>query len=139
MLDIGRLLVLLWVRSYRRADVLLLENVGQIAASMEGRVNLGGSGGFSPAGDDDYQLYPFFNYLFELNSVRIKPLRPNGLNPAPKNVSVHAKCVAPDWLLAVICTTLATVPWLRWQFSLRTLLIATTLVAIALGLIVALI
>jgi hypothetical protein len=31
---------------------------------------------------------------------------------------------------------LAFVPWLRWRFSLRTLQIATTLVAVALGLIV---
>jgi hypothetical protein len=32
--------------------------------------------------------------------------------------------------------TLAALPWLRWRFSLRTLLIAMTLVAVVLGLIV---
>ncbi len=40
-------------------------------------------------------------------------------------------------MLTVICGALATAPWLRFRFSLRTLLIATTLVAVVLGLIVA--
>jgi len=44
----------------------------------------------------------------------------------------------PYWfptLLAAVAAV-ATAPWLRWQFSLRTLLIATTLVAVVLGVIV---
>jgi hypothetical protein len=42
------------------------------------------------------------------------------------------------WFLAALMATLAVSPWVRWKprFSLRTLLIATTLVAILLGLIV---
>ena len=43
----------------------------------------------------------------------------------------------PLWLPVLICGALTAIPWLRWQFSLRTLLIATTLVAVVLGLIVA--
>jgi hypothetical protein len=43
---------------------------------------------------------------------------------------------APNWFPIVVAATLATAPWLRWRFTLRTLLIATTLVAILLGLIV---
>jgi hypothetical protein len=31
---------------------------------------------------------------------------------------------------------IATLPWFRWRFSLRTLLIVTTLIAVGLGLIV---
>ena len=42
----------------------------------------------------------------------------------------------PHWFLLGTCMTFATVPWLRYRFSLRTLLIATTLVAVVLGLIV---
>jgi hypothetical protein len=43
--------------------------------------------------------------------------------------------ILPHWFLAVAATTLAYVPWLRWskRFSLRTLLIVTTLVALVLG------
>jgi hypothetical protein len=47
---------------------------------------------------------------------------------------------APAWMVAVLLATViapvATVPWLRWRFTLRTLLIATTLVAVVLGLVV---
>ena len=41
------------------------------------------------------------------------------------------------WIPALIAATLAVVPWLPRRFSLRTLLIATTLIAVVLGLIVA--
>ena len=46
-----------------------------------------------------------------------------------------AVCV-PYWFATLFFTVLATLPWFRWRFSLRTLLIATTLVAVVLGLIV---
>ena len=39
----------------------------------------------------------------------------------------------PHWFAAVCAATLAGVPWIRRRYSLRTLLIATTLVAVALG------
>jgi hypothetical protein len=44
----------------------------------------------------------------------------------------------PHWFMAVVFAMFAAIPWIRWskRFSLRTLLIATTLVAVALGLIV---
>jgi hypothetical protein len=42
----------------------------------------------------------------------------------------------PDWLPVLVAAVFAIIPWLRWRFSLRTLLIATTLVAAVLGLIV---
>jgi hypothetical protein len=42
----------------------------------------------------------------------------------------------PHCLTVLFVSALATLPWLRWRFSLRTLLIATTLVAAVLGLVV---
>jgi hypothetical protein len=39
----------------------------------------------------------------------------------------------PYWFPVVITMALAAAPWLPWRFSLRTLLIATTLVAMGLG------
>ena len=45
----------------------------------------------------------------------------------------------PHWFLVLLSATLATGPWIRrlkWQFSLRGLLITTTMIALALGLIV---
>ena len=41
------------------------------------------------------------------------------------------------WLIALLFAVIAVIPWLRWRFSLRTLLIATTLVAVGLGIIAA--
>ena len=41
----------------------------------------------------------------------------------------------PYWFPFLLSAAAAGVPWLRWRFSLRTMLIATTLVAAALGLI----
>jgi hypothetical protein len=42
----------------------------------------------------------------------------------------------PFWCQIMLTGAMAAGPWLRWRFSLRTLLIATTLIAILLGLIV---
>jgi len=55
------------------------------------------------------------------------PLRLNGAGPQ-----------VPIWFLVVLTSALATLPWIRWtsRFTLRTLLIVTTLVAVVLGLIV---
>jgi hypothetical protein len=46
--------------------------------------------------------------------------------------------VMPHWFLLLVSSSAGILPWIRWstRFSLRTLLIATTLVAVGLGLIV---
>jgi hypothetical protein len=44
--------------------------------------------------------------------------------------------VLPYWALALVPVLLASAPWIEWKFSLRTLLIATTLIAVVLGLVV---
>ena len=44
--------------------------------------------------------------------------------------------VLPYWIVVLPLTALAAAPLVRWRFSLRMLLIATTLVAVVLGLIV---
>ena len=44
--------------------------------------------------------------------------------------------IVPYWFPVSALAAVAAVPWLPWRFSVRTLLIATTLVAVVLGLIV---
>jgi uncharacterized membrane protein YbaN (DUF454 family) len=44
----------------------------------------------------------------------------------------------PYWFALLMSATLAAVPWFRWRFSLRTLLVAMTLIAALLGLVFAL-
>jgi hypothetical protein len=55
-----------------------------------------------------------------------------GILVMPNQVGVFV----PYWFLFIICVTLAIVSWPEWtkEFSLRTLLIAVTLVAVVLGL-----
>jgi hypothetical protein len=42
----------------------------------------------------------------------------------------------PHWFATVVVAGLGALPWFRWRFSLRALLIAITLVAAGLGLFV---
>jgi hypothetical protein len=42
----------------------------------------------------------------------------------------------PLWAVGVMLAPLGALPWLRWRVSLRTLLIATTVVAVGLGILV---
>ena len=42
----------------------------------------------------------------------------------------------PYWFAVATAVTIAAAPWLHWKFSLRTLQIATTLIAVVLGLVV---
>src|SRR5689334_15680121 len=48
--------------------------------------------------------------------------------------SIGAGFALPYWLLLVLFSLFATLSWLRLRFSLRTVLIVTTLVAVGLGL-----
>jgi hypothetical protein len=44
---------------------------------------------------------------------------------------------APNWFPVLAAAAVSIVPWIKWRFSLRTLLIAMALVAMGLGIIVA--
>jgi hypothetical protein len=50
--------------------------------------------------------------------------------------AAHDIASVPCWVPTVCVFALGIVPWLPWHFSLRTLLIAMTLIAVVLGLIV---
>lgn len=45
-------------------------------------------------------------------------------------------CIFPYWFLALTTSLCAAATWLRWSFSLRTLLLSTTAFAVLLGLVV---
>jgi hypothetical protein len=130
------LLIVLWVRSYVRTDVVqgpLGGNVACSAASMHGRL-VASIGMFE---------IPIMSWL-----VHSSPSDEQGVE-IPRRIApsgfalIHSvgKWVihVPHWFALVGCAAFAAVPWLPWwsnRFSLRTLLIATTLVAVVLGLIV---
>jgi hypothetical protein len=116
------LLVALWVRSYWRVvDFKLVESDDRpyVVTFHKGRVVLGG--GVVPLGDS---------------------IRPSA---APRPSAVAANAVlgyflpigyVPCWLAAAILGLFASVPWFHLRFSLRTMLIATTLAAVGLSAIV---
>jgi hypothetical protein len=146
------LLIALWVRSYWRMDTLELPSpfpsCGAKIESFDGRVRL-------LIIDDDKSTWKWaidscerdlaLRWLEaqikvgeaqyrEISNLRYAHyINFQGLQ-RPRLLRIHC----PYWLWVSFGAFLSFVPWLRWRFSLRTLLIATTLVAVVLGLIVAL-
>jgi hypothetical protein len=125
------LLIVLWVRSYWRHDILLLGE-GRALASCLGTVHT-----------CVVSIGPALEHQWVLTGSQLR--KPNyqeysfsflgiGFSSAPFWPGV----IIPDWLPTLLAAGLVAVPWLHWsgRFSLRTLLIATTLVAVVLGLIV---
>jgi hypothetical protein len=121
------LLVALWVRSYWWFDST---SIGGIL-SAKGRVYIQGSINFESedllnAPVPDVQMY---QTRFGTNVIFARGV---------KITMVRADAVLPYWALTLLAAILATVPWLPWsnRFSLRTLLIVATLVAVVLGVVV---
>ena len=124
----------LWVRSYWRSDELRSGNRRVVQVS-------------SYAGS--CYLYSGPNY-FSLNdgwqrvSLRLRFVEDGYYEPVPMVVfafflpNSHFVRI-PHWLLVTLFGTAAVAPWLRkpsWRYSLRTLLLAMTAIAVALGVVV---
>jgi hypothetical protein len=126
------LLLALWVRSYWQLDMIrgyvpVLREVTGI--SVQGRMII------SSFNTDDSSDWTLSSSAVQDNLELIKsdlPERYLGLDSFKDRVNV----VVPHWLTVLLFTALAVAPWLSWRCSLRTLLIATTLVAVALTAIV---
>ena len=123
------LLIVLWVRSYWRQDILqcghnraLASNLGCIEAGI---ISLGPAIKnrwiitTAPRNRRDWPTYSFLGFGYS----------PDKFWPI---------AIFPNWALTILLAIFATAPWIRYRFSLRTLLIATTLVAVMLGLVVCL-
>jgi hypothetical protein len=123
------LLIALWVRSYWHVD------------SIETKFGLIGSIQGSFISTSLFRLSPTETHEWEFDRLGDDVQFPEstylGFYFAGDTLGWIA--LVPQWFVTVVAVTLAVAPWLRWskRFSLRTLLIATTLVAVVLGLIVA--
>jgi hypothetical protein len=123
------LLVIMWVRSYWWCDNAL-SLLRHDLASLHGNVVIDETIRFTTI--DGKIIYlggdtadRFCTLSISLASVVHVP-QGNGI-------------VMPYWVLVVPLAVLTSAPWfgqIRWRYSLRTILIATTLVAVVLGLIV---
>jgi hypothetical protein len=126
------LLCVLWVRSANhRMDVVtgkLLANRGFIFGSIYGEVE--------------------FEWMDRVRSPTLKWERRSMVMNLLKEPCYFPPVVAtfrrevvpgfirlsfPHWFLVLLSVCLGGIPWIRWRFSLRTLLIIITLVAVVLG------
>jgi hypothetical protein len=129
------LLIALWVTSYSRGFaydgplgqkhcLVLYSKYGQFAIWIP--IN-GGPGPVKPlfimAPDDTY---------------KITSMMGQALEPQTFGIPDADTVVCAYWIPTLLASVIGVAPWVRWpnRFSLRTLLIATTLVAVVLGLIV---
>jgi hypothetical protein len=130
------LLVTLWVRSYQFQDSC----VGYIPGTN-----------FIAAGSQLGYLYAIFDdelrrdWRFQTtplpNEMWRELYRENEPTKAPNRFLLgvyyakpsYTTLSVPFWLLVLVASLLTSAPWLRWRFSLRSLLITTTLVAVVLG------
>jgi hypothetical protein len=122
------LLIALWARSYWWADNVL-GFLGHDLASLSGDVVIDDTIRFTSI--DDKIVYlgggPSDRFWFI-------PISLASIAHARQGSGIAVRY----WALVLPLTVLASAPWLRhlrWRFSLRTLLIATTLAAVALGLV----
>jgi hypothetical protein len=118
------LLISLWVRSYWWQESVSCDGQARLIniETNFGLVRVGVTAEPSPFGDND-GTWSFDRF-----------------RAAPENVRSFdwngVYLTLPYWFILALTASLAAIPWIRWRFSLRTLLIATTLVAVVLGLIV---
>jgi hypothetical protein len=143
------LLIVLWVRSYFWRDPKVIDfSTGRWIhiISMHGRASFAYINNspfvnkFDPAAD-----YVLGRWLFtEVNESTMIPteFRPPIWNSLAFRWDVYddgVRAIIPYWSLVLASVAFAFAPWVAvfsWRFSLRTLLVATTLVAVVLGAIV---
>jgi hypothetical protein len=116
------LLCVLWVRSYKVVDF------SDLIVSAHGNVFFSPKLYLEPVGSRAGTAKSYWLYgtsILTVSNVRV--VRLPGTGPA-----------IPYVLFVLVAASLVATPWLRWHYSLRTLLIATTLVAVGLGTIIAL-
>jgi hypothetical protein len=131
------LLIALWVRSYGLADVLYLR-ISETHAVTFGSVQ----GGVSISPDVRYAEGYFDDAWWKLQTEVVGKRKTDYWTQTPWytrsfrfGIFGWTVCV-PHCFLMVLFGAAAVAPWLRPRFSLRTLLIATTLIAVVLGLVV---
>jgi hypothetical protein len=125
-------LCLLWARSNHHRDVMRLPFLPPRHAfvdSNKGNVTafVGSLNGWRPPGKPSSIFAPDRGWPQPVSGFAIQTVSPSGVF-----------VTLPHWLLFAVCLTLAAVPsvYKVRQFSLRTMLIATTVVALILGAVV---
>jgi hypothetical protein len=136
------LLIALWVRSYWRwdqIDVPLAKSYGVSILSDPGRICLWD---YADPGEHYKQLsIPMDKMVDKISkgeALTLEDLSLTRFEDVPHQCfsDITGILDAPYRSLVLPFAVLAVLPWIRLRFGLRTLLIATTLIAVVLGLIV---
>jgi hypothetical protein len=132
---VGMLLVALWVRSYWRWDRVVKPQT-VVFESIRGQVGVNNYPPYTQPWSQRWFLitYPGITEAYAIWQESAPHPRKLGFD-FTWNKDEHGVAI-PFWFLVMIAATSAVIPWvrqLRWRFSLRTLLVATTLVAVGLG------
>jgi hypothetical protein len=123
------LLILLWVRSYWKSDALCYGGLPRAKSARIIESDLGDlrfSSKFSPDPTDTGR------WLFTSKPTATRLRHRYSFAGAGYTPAHYSGLTVPMWMPVILLAGMSFVPWLR--FSLRTLLIATTLVAVVLGL-----
>jgi ABC-type maltose transport system permease subunit len=121
------LLIVLWVRSYWLEDIFIAQQSSQSYAGIDS------SNARIIVGTTSEVGLPLWAWVVEPNRHPVKYVPWFEVSYRTNSCEIYT----PTWLLVILTASVAAVPWKRWRFTLRTLLIATTLIAVVLGLIVA--
>jgi hypothetical protein len=114
------LLIVLWVRSYCQRDYVDYPLFGRFlhVHSIQGFM-------IATFGEEVQFFEP--GPEFRAN----KPIRPSWSLQSTEWSLLVAH--APHWFYLTICAAIAALPWIKWRFSLRALLIVLTLFAVFFG------
>jgi hypothetical protein len=126
------LLVALWVRSYWWIDVIMRGTTSRNTTVVAISSNYGGVV-FYRVVEPNWVIPPEMINRWGYSSDKAAPGNPLfDWTVSSRETRVEF----PIWVPALLAASLAAAPWIRWRFRLRTLLIATTLVAVGLGILV---
>ena len=128
------LVIVFWVRSYQWFDEFAFldsRRLISIQSTWEGSLSLGWSEADPQLAREYYSRF-FNTRARETLWTGLPSLE--GQSKAFKFESYFASSqwyvATPCWFLVITLGTLGALPWIKWRFSVRTLLIATTLVAV---------
>jgi hypothetical protein len=121
------LLIALWVRSYSQTDYLNRQSAPSFLVQSQ-RGQLTGMSGLP----DRIRLQLLSGQMhFEPAKASSPPVWGFGVCRPVGSMSLF---FLPHWSVVLLISALGGIVWLRWRFTLRTLLVAMALVAILLGL-----
>jgi hypothetical protein len=130
------LLIVLWVRSYWWLDGIsspMSNGLGFQVYSTDGRIVCSEGSPAGPTQSKPWELNIGYEHTLEGAEASNSVFRGFDILREPCVTRIRG----PHWFPVLIFAALTAAPWLRGsrKFSLRTLLIATTLVAVVLGLV----